>query len=91
MIDRFLTLYEPSPPRWSNITSVVQDLEWTDHTAQTMSEYLDLHGIDRRFSRELVEAATRVNYAQARVFLPSGRSIINDTRLLCRMWTRSMR
>ncbi|KAI1792233.1 FAD/NAD(P)-binding domain-containing protein [Ganoderma leucocontextum] len=64
MVDKFLTLYEPSPPRWSNITSIVNDLEWTDHTAQTMSEYLDLQGIDRRFSRELVEAATRVNYGQ---------------------------
>ena len=64
MIDRFVTVYEPSPPRWSNITSVVNDLELPEFTAQTMAEYLDLQGIDRRFTRELVEAATRVNYGQ---------------------------
>ncbi|TBU28194.1 FAD/NAD(P)-binding domain-containing protein [Dichomitus squalens] len=62
MIDKFVTLYEPSPPRWSNITSVANDLEWLEITAQTTAEYLDSQGIDRRFSRELVEAATRVNY-----------------------------
>ncbi|KAI0828535.1 Prenylcysteine lyase-domain-containing protein [Trametes gibbosa] len=60
----FQELYSSRSPRWSNITSVVSDLGWSDVIAQTTSEYFDLQGIDRRWTRELVEAATRVNYGQ---------------------------
>lgn len=65
MIGIFQGLYSSESPRWSNISSVVSDLGWSDVTAQTTSEYFDLQGIDRRWTRELVEAATRVNYGQA--------------------------
>ncbi|KAI0699779.1 FAD/NAD(P)-binding domain-containing protein [Cerioporus squamosus] len=64
MIGRFLRMYEPSAPVWQNASSLLSELDMADVTAQTMAEYLDLHGVDRRFSRELVEAATRVNYGQ---------------------------
>ncbi|KAL1939239.1 hypothetical protein VTO73DRAFT_10042 [Trametes versicolor] len=64
MVGIFQGLYSSESPRWSNITSVVSDLGWSDVTAQTTSEYFDLQGIDRRWTRELVEAATRVNYGQ---------------------------
>ncbi|KAI0655025.1 Prenylcysteine lyase-domain-containing protein [Cubamyces menziesii] len=62
MVDRFLMLYSPHAPQWSNVSSVVSELGWADVAAQTTAEYLDLQGIDRRWTRELVEAATRVNY-----------------------------
>ena len=62
MVDRFLTLYSPHAPQWPNVSSVVSELGWADVAAQTTAEYLDLQGIDRRWTRELVEAATRVNY-----------------------------
>ena len=64
MIDRFLNFYQPSTPHWSNISEVVTQMDWEDVVASTMSEYLDLQGVDRRWTRELVEAATRVNYGQ---------------------------
>ncbi|KAI0354058.1 FAD/NAD(P)-binding domain-containing protein [Trametes cingulata] len=64
MVDRFLTLYSPNAPQWSNISSVVSSLAWEQVTAETAAEYFDLQGIDRRWTRELVEAATRVNYGQ---------------------------
>ena len=64
MASSILRLYEPNAPVWQNATALLSELEWADVTAQTMAEYLDMHGVDRRFSRELVEAATRVNYGQ---------------------------
>ncbi|TCD60722.1 hypothetical protein EIP91_009628 [Steccherinum ochraceum] len=66
MIKRFVTLYGPSfgVSPWTNVTAVASQLEWTNMVAQTASEYLDAQGVDRRFTRELVEAATRVNYGQ---------------------------
>ena len=71
MIDGFLKLYEPSTPRWSNISQVVSEMGWDDVVAKSMSEYLDFQGIDRRWTRELVEAATRVNYGQVCVLIHS--------------------
>ncbi|OBZ77505.1 hypothetical protein A0H81_01708 [Grifola frondosa] len=53
-----------SAPRFSNVTTLASTLGWTELIVQTTSEYFDLQGVDRRFSRELVEAATRVNYGQ---------------------------
>ncbi|KAI0367266.1 FAD/NAD(P)-binding domain-containing protein [Pilatotrama ljubarskyi] len=64
MVERFLTLYSPAAPQWSNISSVVSSLAWEQVTAETAAEYFDLQGVDRRWTRELVEAATRVNYGQ---------------------------
>ena len=84
MIDGFLGLYQPSTPRWSNITHVVSEMGWEDVVAKSMAEYLDLEGIDRRWSRELVEAATRVNYGQVRTpisYLPSIFPLIGDSLL----------
>ncbi len=66
MIDRYLTLYSPSAAKpFHNISEVISSLDWEGLTAQTTSEYLDLQSIDRKWTRELVEAATRVNYGQA--------------------------
>ncbi|KAI0777409.1 FAD/NAD(P)-binding domain-containing protein [Trametes elegans] len=64
MLERFATLYDSTGPRWSNISSVVSELGWDEVTARSTSEYLDSQGIDKRWTRELIEAATRVNYGQ---------------------------
>lgn len=66
MIKRFVTLYEPSfgLEPWHNITEVAEKLNYLDFTSQTTAEYMDVHGINRQWTREMVEAATRVNYAQ---------------------------
>ena len=64
MIEQFLWLYKPDTPRWTNITDLASQMGWTEMISQSTSEYLDLMGVSRKFSREIVEAATRVNYAQ---------------------------
>lgn len=66
MINKWVTLYTPESPRWTNITTLATEMEWTELVAQSAAEYLDLQGVHRRFSREVVEAATRVNYGQVR-------------------------
>ncbi|KDQ54837.1 hypothetical protein JAAARDRAFT_37950 [Jaapia argillacea MUCL 33604] len=64
MIDRFVELYTPESPRWSTISDLADAFQWSDMVSQTTAEYLDSNGVSKRFSRELVEAATRVNYGQ---------------------------
>lgn len=65
MVGKFVSLYswEFSTP-FQNLTELVTDLEWKKVVSQTTSEFFDLQGIDRRWTREMVEGATRVNYGQ---------------------------
>ncbi|KIP03332.1 hypothetical protein PHLGIDRAFT_77794 [Phlebiopsis gigantea 11061_1 CR5-6] len=66
MMKDFTTLYTPltgSSP-WSNITALTYQLEWTDVVSQSTMDYFDSQGIDSRWTREMIEAATRVNYGQ---------------------------
>lgn len=46
------------------MTELVTDLEWTPYVSQTTSEFFDLQGIYKLWTREMVEGATRVNYGQ---------------------------
>lgn len=64
MIEQFIQLYTPEAPRWDTISSLASSFGWTDMVAQTTSEYLETHGVSPKFTREFVEAATRVNYGQ---------------------------
>ncbi|KAH8079076.1 FAD/NAD(P)-binding domain-containing protein [Cristinia sonorae] len=66
MVSDFKTLYSPAygAVPWKNVSEVSDRLGWPHFVSQSVSEYLDLQGIDRRWTRELVEAATRVNYGQ---------------------------
>ncbi|EMD32466.1 hypothetical protein CERSUDRAFT_118802 [Gelatoporia subvermispora B] len=64
MLDEYLELYAKTAPRFDNITDLTQTMGWTHWIAQTTAEFFDSRGIDRRFTRELIEAATRVNYGQ---------------------------
>ena len=64
MVTQFLTLYSPNTPRFSNITTLASDLGWTPVIASTAAGYFDTQGVSRLFSRELIDAATRVNYGQ---------------------------
>ena len=64
MVKQFLTLYTPERATWTNITELTDDLRWTEMTAQTAAEFFDSHNVLHRFSREVIEAATRVNYGQ---------------------------
>ncbi|KIJ68794.1 hypothetical protein HYDPIDRAFT_107052 [Hydnomerulius pinastri MD-312] len=64
MISRFVGLYTTESPRWDDIADLAAKFEWTDLTNRTTIEHLTANGISEQFSRELVEAATRVNYGQ---------------------------
>ncbi|EPQ61030.1 FAD/NAD P-binding domain-containing protein [Gloeophyllum trabeum ATCC 11539] len=64
MLNRFLTLYTPESPKWDTISNLTLALEWQELLMRTAAEYFDVHGVSRRFSREIIEAATRVNYGQ---------------------------
>ncbi|KAG2070713.1 FAD/NAD(P)-binding domain-containing protein [Suillus decipiens] len=63
MIDRFLNLYTPESPRWDDISIFSEKFQWMPSN-QTTLDYLEGHGVAPLFARELVEAATRVNYGQ---------------------------
>jgi prenylcysteine oxidase / farnesylcysteine lyase len=82
-LDKFITLYGPEQIQWDSIANLSASFEWEYLTAQTMAEYLDSQSISRQFTRELVEAATRVNYGQVSFF---HHCIVEPTWLIYR-WT----
>lgn len=64
MIESLLKTYTPILPVWPTIESLSQDLGFANQTAQTGLEYFTSQGVVESFVKELVSAATRVNYAQ---------------------------
>lgn len=64
MIDRFSKVYTPQFPRFSSILSLASYVDLDTVAAQTAAEYFDEQGVGRKWSREVIEAATRVNYGQ---------------------------
>ncbi|EIN13466.1 FAD/NAD(P)-binding domain-containing protein [Punctularia strigosozonata HHB-11173 SS5] len=64
LVKRFLEFYQATPPRWTTIAELATQLSWTGLAARTTAEYFDVQGISKKFSREIIEAATRVNYGQ---------------------------
>ncbi|KAI0271577.1 FAD/NAD-P-binding domain-containing protein [Gloeopeniophorella convolvens] len=64
MTDKFVKLYVPGTPRWSTIEDLSNTFEWNDLISQTGAEYFESHGVSAKFTTEMIEAATRVNYAQ---------------------------
>ena len=64
LITKFTSFYTPSSPSWITVSDAVSGLGWTDLVAQTSANYYDSQGISPKFSREIIEAATRVNYGQ---------------------------
>ncbi|KAI0035282.1 FAD/NAD-P-binding domain-containing protein [Vararia minispora EC-137] len=64
LTDSFVTLYDSNSPRWSNISSIVEHLGWDAQVSQTGLDYFTAHGVSEKFAREIITAATRVNYAQ---------------------------
>jgi prenylcysteine oxidase / farnesylcysteine lyase len=69
MITKFVTLYEPDVPKWSSIENLSDTLNFSGLVSQTGAEYLESNGVSRRFMTEIIEATTRVNYAQVGTLL----------------------
>ena len=64
VVAQFVTLYTRGSPKWANMSNLATSFGWSDIVAQSTAEYLDSQGISPKFTREMVEAATRVNYGQ---------------------------
>lgn len=69
VVKAFVTLYSTplgnSP--WQDLAHLAASFGWTAYTNNTATEYLDGQGINPKFTREMVEAGTRVNYGQVEV------------------------
>ncbi|KAM0327236.1 hypothetical protein ACHAQA_006371 [Verticillium albo-atrum] len=59
----FLQIYEAPYFPFRSLTQVVQDLDLLKITGITGTQFLAEHEISEQFSREIIQAATRVNYA----------------------------
>lgn len=63
VIGRFLNMYNEKFP-FQDLTDVAREVDLLSVTSQTGSELLRAAGVGERFSRELIQASSRVNYAQ---------------------------
>ncbi|KAI9428756.1 FAD/NAD(P)-binding domain-containing protein, partial [Russula earlei] len=64
MLDKYVTLYDPDTPKWASIEALNDALNWTEFITQTGAEYFQSRGISEQYATEIIEAGTRVNYAQ---------------------------
>ncbi|CAK7269629.1 hypothetical protein SEPCBS57363_003698 [Sporothrix epigloea] len=62
-IQRFLELYKAPYFPFRSLTTRAYELELTYVTSQTGQQFLDAGGVGVRFSHDIVQASTRVNYA----------------------------
>ncbi len=56
--------YTPGLARWSSVAELSDKLDFDDYTAQTGLTLYTSKGINPLFTKELIDVATRVNYAQ---------------------------
>ncbi|GAB7363295.1 hypothetical protein MBLNU230_g3576t1 [Neophaeotheca triangularis] len=68
-IGKFLAIYEAENFPFESITQVVQDLGLSAATAATGEQFLQENGIGGLFGSDVVQASTRVNYAQNMPFI----------------------
>ncbi|KAM0426918.1 hypothetical protein ACHAPT_007816 [Fusarium lateritium] len=63
MLERFLALYDPPHFPFKSLTQRAEEMGLTEFTGITGEQGLAEWEINPRFSREILQAATRVNYA----------------------------
>ena len=90
MISQYTALYSTTWGKtpYANLSGLATALDWTDIIGQSTASYLDSQGIDRKWTNEMVEGATRVNYGQVRSkpplqianLTPSSRMLTTSTR-----------
>ena len=56
--------YTPELASWSSISELSERLDFDDYTAQTGLTLFTSKGINPLFTKEIIDVATRVNYAQ---------------------------
>ncbi|KAI5205870.1 putative prenylcysteine lyase [Aureobasidium subglaciale] len=63
-VGKFLKMYEEPYFPWKSLSQVAYDLGLTDATAFTGEQFLEKNGIGKLFAQDIIQASTRVNYAQ---------------------------
>ncbi|KAH7043779.1 Prenylcysteine lyase-domain-containing protein [Macrophomina phaseolina] len=63
-VGTFLQMYEEPHFPWASLTEKVHELGLVNATAATGEEFLRKNGIGGAFAHDVVQASTRVNYAQ---------------------------
>lgn len=63
-VGTFLRMYEQPYFPFQSLSQTAFDLGLTDITTSTGSQFLEQNGVNPPFSTEIVQASTRVNYAQ---------------------------
>lgn len=63
-VNRFVKLYQPPYFPFSSLSAAAVELGLNRATAATGAEFLKANGISEDFSREIIQASTRVNYGQ---------------------------
>ncbi|TKA65794.1 hypothetical protein B0A49_07101 [Cryomyces minteri] len=61
---KFFKMYDAPVFPWKSLSQTAYDLGLTAVTAATGEQYLQENGIGRLFADEIIQASTRVNYAQ---------------------------
>jgi hypothetical protein len=64
LVNQIYVLYDANPPKWDNISTLSGDLGWSEITNSTTLQHYLAQGVSEKYVREMVEAATRVNYGQ---------------------------
>ncbi|KAM3422079.1 hypothetical protein BST61_g2455 [Cercospora zeina] len=64
VISKFLNLYESPIFPFTSLTAAAQSVGLSAVTAATGEQYLRENGVTGDFAREIIQASTRVNYAQ---------------------------
>ena len=69
--ETILTLYAPVTHRFKSISELASNLNWDAIASHTTADYLDSQGVNPSWTREMVEAATRINYGQVSLTPPA--------------------
>ncbi|KAK5093998.1 hypothetical protein LTR70_008425 [Exophiala xenobiotica] len=62
-IGKFLKMYDEAFP-FNDLTKAAEDVDLLSTTGQSGTEMLAAAGVSEKFSREIIQASSRVNYAQ---------------------------
>lgn len=63
-VGRFLNMYSAPVFPFKSLTEVVETLDLREATGFTGDQFLAKHGVAGQFAKDVVQASTRVNYAQ---------------------------
>ncbi|KAI9691326.1 MAG: hypothetical protein M1820_009747 [Bogoriella megaspora] len=64
MVGKFTKMYDAPYFPWGSLSDVVEKLGLNRMTGMTGEQYLQQNGVGELFAREIIQASTRVNYAQ---------------------------